>query len=151
MRRGLLTAAAAMAITMGASDAHAAGAAYCTFNGASGSISPYVRFYGGTGSFTYDGQANCLSNGIPTIGDIRMNGQYDAQLCGAARFYGSIEIPGFGGFPFTLEIEDFVGPIWINQSGDPSGHVHFTPSGLDPVGGTCFSQTNIDGYFIAYD
>jgi hypothetical protein len=150
-RKGLALAAAVAGILGSAVPAHAAGEVACQFNGATGSMSPSVAFYGNSGTFTYSGTGDCIINGLPVIGPISAQGTYDAQLCGAATFTGTMTIPSYGSTTFRILFEDFSGPIFIDDSvtpGSPAGTAHMDPGQPpDPLGGRCYSQATIAGWF----
>jgi hypothetical protein len=150
-RKGLALAAAVAGILGSAAPAHAAGEVACQFTGATGNLSPSVAFYGNTGSFTYAGTGDCVINGLPSIVSISMSGTYDAQLCGAATYTGTMNIPGYGPTGFKILFEDFSGPIIIDASATPggvAGTAHMDPGQPpDPLGGRCYSQATIAGWF----
>jgi hypothetical protein len=139
-------------IAAGTSPAMATDAVACGVTGETGSLTPPVRFTGGSGSFTFGGQGVCTVNGeVPSPATITASGWYVNTLCpGFMTWDGSLSVSTAGrqynNVPFHIEVVAGFGDMNINN-GAAYGGFDFTPTapGTDLI--ICTNRWLVSGSF----
>jgi hypothetical protein len=146
----LIAALAIMAV--GSSSAFAADTVACGLDGETGNLSPAVNLQGGSGTFTFGGQAVCSVNaGVPALSTLTASGTYSNQICGTGVADGTATLVSgshtYSSIPFHIDFVGGVGKVVITSPASGNGAVQITPTAPGTDGVKCTDQFLVNGGF----
>ncbi len=171
MRRTVLTAAIAAAVMAGwtapGAQAVTVSAYDCTLRNVSGSATPGVMLVGGSGTYTFGGDADCTiatgANPVRETGRIRSSGTFTNVVCATATVvgspFGSTTID-FGSvrdivdMNYTTNLFGGAGPLLISSATSALGIEHsgegtiaFTPRDKTCLDTSGINEFDVNGHF----